>query len=87
LATLRSPVSAARRPFADIESLERARSSAMRHWDLNTLQPMLADDLIYCHSNGRRENKAQRLESLQGGRIRYRALNSCRCGRAPRRAP
>jgi hypothetical protein len=87
LAALPSPVSAARRPLADIESVERARSSAMTHRDLKALQSMLADNLIYCHSNGRCENKAQLLESLQSSRIRYRAVSSCRCGRAPRRAP
>ena len=87
LAALRSPVSAARRPLEDIEPVERARSSAMTHRDLQALQSMLADDLIYCHANGRCENKAQLLESLQSSGIGYRAVSSCRCGRAPRRAP
>jgi hypothetical protein len=36
---------------------------------------MLADDLIYCHSNGRCETKAQLLESIRTGRIRYRSVD------------
>ena len=47
----------------------------MTHQDIKTLQPMLADDLIYCHSNGRCETKAQLLESIRTGRIRYRAVD------------
>jgi ketosteroid isomerase-like protein len=62
-------------PLADIESVERARFAAMTQQDVKALQPMLADDLIYCHSNGRCESKAQLLESIRTGRIRYRAVD------------
>ena len=43
-------------PLADSESVERARFAAMTHRDLDALEPLLADDLSYCHSNGRCEN-------------------------------
>jgi len=62
-------------PLADIESVERARFAAMTHQDIKALQNTLADDLIYCHSNGRCESKAQLLESIRSGRIRYRAVD------------
>ena len=62
-------------PLADIESVERARFAAMTHQDIKALQPMLADDLIYCHSNGRCETKAQLLESIRSGRIRYNSVD------------
>jgi ketosteroid isomerase-like protein len=62
-------------PLADIESVERARFAAMTQQDVKALQPMLADDLIYCHSNGRCESKTQLLESIRTGRIRYRAVD------------
>jgi hypothetical protein len=52
--------------------MERARSSALTHRDLQALQSMRADDLIYCHANGRCENKAQLRESLQSSGIGYR---------------
>jgi len=47
----------------------------MTHRDLNALEPMRAQDLIYCRANGRCESKAQLLQSLKSGRIRYRAVN------------
>ena len=62
-------------PLADIESVERARFAAMTHQDVKALEPMLADDLIYCHSNGRCENKAQLLESIRSGSLRYHAVD------------
>jgi len=62
-------------PLADIEAVERARFAAMTHQDVNALQSMLADDLIYCHSNGRCENKAQLLESIRTGRIVYHSVD------------
>jgi ketosteroid isomerase-like protein len=61
-------------PLADIESVERARFAAMTHQDIKSLQSMLADDLIYCHSNGRCETKAQLLESIRTGRIVYHSV-------------
>jgi ketosteroid isomerase-like protein len=61
-------------PLADIESVERARFAAMTHQDIKALQPMLADDLIYCHSNGRCETKPQLLESIRTGRVRYNTV-------------
>ena len=62
-------------PLADIEAVERARFAAMTHQDIKALQSMLADDLIYCHSNGRCENKAQLLESIRTGRIVYHSVD------------
>jgi ketosteroid isomerase-like protein len=62
-------------PLADMQSVEEARFEAMEHQDVAALAPMLADDLIYCHSNGRCENKSQLLESIRSGRVRYRAID------------
>ena len=62
-------------PLADIESVERARFAAMTHQDVKALEPMLADDLIYCHSDGRCENKAQLLESIRSGSLRYHSVD------------
>jgi hypothetical protein len=57
-----------------IAALERERFSAMARGDVATLEPLLADDLTYCHSNGECETKAQFLASLESGRLRYRAI-------------
>jgi ketosteroid isomerase-like protein len=62
-------------PLGEIESVEQARFSAMERQDLTALKPMLADDLIYCHSNGRCETKSQLLESIRTGRIRYHSID------------
>jgi hypothetical protein len=74
-------------PLADIESVQGARFAPMTHQDIKTLQPMLADDLIDCHANGRCETKAQLLESIAPGASAIAPSISCRCVRARRRAP
>lgn len=55
----------------DIEALERARFAAMTRQDTEALRPMLADDLVYCHSNARCESREQFLATLSSGTIRY----------------
>ncbi|HKZ74446.1 MAG TPA: nuclear transport factor 2 family protein, partial [Steroidobacteraceae bacterium] len=58
----------------DVEALERSRFTAMTAQDVGALEPMLADDLVYCHSNGACETKAQFLETIHSGRIRYQVM-------------
>jgi ketosteroid isomerase-like protein len=53
---------------------ERARFLAMTRQDMPTLARMLADDLVYCHSDGRCETKTEFLETIRSQRIRYRAI-------------
>ena len=50
---------------------EDARFAAMVRADTARLRAALADDLVYVHSNGRRETKAQYLESVGSGTLRY----------------
>lgn len=59
---------------AEIETLERVRFAAMTRQDAETLRPMLADDLVYCHSNARCESREQFLQTIATGVIRYRAI-------------
>jgi ketosteroid isomerase-like protein len=59
---------------ADLERLERARFDAMTRQDIAALEPMLADDLVYCHSDGSCEGKREFLETIRSGRIRYLEL-------------
>lgn len=65
--------SAPARP-ADIAALERARFAAMTRQDVAALEPLLAEDLRYCHSNGLCESRAEFLESIGSGSIRYRRI-------------
>jgi hypothetical protein len=54
--------------------LERARFDAMTRQDVRALEPLLADDLVYCHSHGLCETKTEFLESIGNASIRYRSI-------------
>lgn len=57
----------------DVLAADARRFAAMLQNDLTTLETLLADDLTYTHSNGLAESKAQFLESLRSGKLRYLA--------------
>jgi hypothetical protein len=61
-------------PTESVESVERARFVAMTRQDIVALDPMLAPDLTYCHSNGLCEDKTHFLETIQAGAIRYKEM-------------
>jgi hypothetical protein len=63
------------RPAESIESVERARFVAMTRQDIAALDPVLAPDLSYCHSNGTCEDKIHFLETIQTGGVRYKEMN------------
>ncbi len=54
-----------------VSLLEQRRLESMTRSDLESLAPLLADDLTYTHSNGQLETKDQFLESLRSGRMQY----------------
>jgi ketosteroid isomerase-like protein len=58
-----------------VQQAERQRFAAMTAQDLAALDPLLADELHYCHSNGECENKLQFLETVRSGRIRYESID------------
>ncbi len=57
-------------------TLEKQRFLAMTQKDTLFLQKVLADDLIYTHSNALVETKKDFLTSIQTGRIIYKNLES-----------
>jgi hypothetical protein len=57
-----------------VQQAERQRFAALTAQNLAALDPMLADELNYCHSNGQVENKQQFLETVRTGRIRYESI-------------
>ena len=61
-------------PDEEVEQVERRRFAAMVAQDIAALEPLLADDLTYGHSNGEFQNKAEFLETIRGGRLRYEAI-------------
>lgn len=58
-----------------VEQVEQRRFAAMVAQDVATLEPMLAEELHYGHSTGEVENKAQLLETVRSGRLRYEAFD------------
>lgn len=56
---------------ASILAFEDARFAAMINADTSTLARMLADDLVYVHSTGRVETKAEFLTAISSRALRY----------------
>jgi ketosteroid isomerase-like protein len=57
-----------------ITNSEQQRFEAMVKRDTITLKKLLADDLVYIHSNAYLENKAQHLEAVGTGSIQYQSI-------------
>lgn len=58
-----------------IDQVERRRFTAMVAQDVAALEPLLAEELRYVHSNGQLESRAQFLETVRSGRIRYESID------------
>jgi hypothetical protein len=57
-----------------LRKLELQRFAAFERGDISVLAGMLADDLSYTHSNGLHESKAELLNRLQSGELKYEQL-------------
>jgi hypothetical protein len=57
-----------------IRGLERERFRAMVDGDGQSLDTLLADNVSYVHTNGKRETKRQFIDGITGGRRRYRQI-------------
>ena len=55
-------------------AVEVERYNAMIAADRSALAPMLAEELVYIHSNGIQENKVQLLDAIQAGDIKYLSI-------------
>mgnify|MGYP000095977319 CR=1 FL=1 len=53
---------------------EQRRFEAMTRKDTAALRDMLADDLVYIHSNALTENKKEHLSSIASGRMVYETM-------------
>jgi hypothetical protein len=58
-----------------ILELERQRADAMVRADVSELRSLLADDLSYTHSDGRRDTKESFLALVAGPDLRYRGVD------------
>ena len=59
---------------SQIEELERRRYAAMVDADLDTLDELLSDDVLYTHSNASVDTKASYLDVLRSGTLVYHSL-------------
>jgi hypothetical protein len=57
-----------------IRGLERERFRAMVDGNGELLDALLSDNVIYVHTNGKRESKQQFIDAITAGRRRYRQI-------------
>jgi hypothetical protein len=57
-----------------IRGLERERFRAMVEGDGPSLDALLSDNVIFVHTNGKRETKQQFIDAITAGRRRYRQI-------------
>lgn len=60
-------------PADAVRQLEKRRFEAQQTKDANALREILADDLVYTHSNGLQDGKASFIESITSGRQVYQS--------------
>jgi ketosteroid isomerase-like protein len=60
--------------FEAIRAVERERFRAMVDGDGQSLDSLLADNVSYVHTNGKRETKRQFIDGIVAGRRRYRQI-------------
>ena len=57
-----------------IIELDKKRMQAMAEKDIATLEKVLADDLIYCHSSARLDTKKSLIGNMQAGTTVYTSV-------------
>jgi Domain of unknown function (DUF4440) len=57
-----------------VRRVERERFRAMVDGNGELLEDLIADNVSYVHTNGKRESKQQVIDSIIGGRRRYRQI-------------
>jgi ketosteroid isomerase-like protein len=60
---------------AMIIELDRKRMTAMAQKDIATLQTLLSDDLVYCHSSARLDTKQSLIGAMQSGATVYTGVD------------
>lgn len=58
----------------EVLAVESARVAALEQDDFPALEEILSDDLLYTHSSGVAETKAEFMAALRSGRLKYRSL-------------
>jgi ketosteroid isomerase-like protein len=58
----------------DVRDVDVMRFHAMVQNDLKSLAPLLAENLVYMHTDGTIESKSEFLERFRSGSLRYRSI-------------
>ncbi|MEP7246338.1 MAG: nuclear transport factor 2 family protein [Gammaproteobacteria bacterium] len=61
--------------LADVEAAEGARFAAFVSADPAAMKPLLAADLVYCHSTGRCQNREELMASIVAKETIYRGMD------------
>jgi hypothetical protein len=61
--------------LAEVEAVERARFQAWVKEDVAAMRPMLADDLLYCHSSGQCQNRDEIVASITSKEADYQKMD------------
>ena len=64
----------AQSPVEDVKAAEKKRFDVTVKGDYKALDALLAEDLIYVHSNGKVDNEKSFLEGLTSGRSKYHSI-------------
>jgi hypothetical protein len=59
----------------EMEAVERARFQTWTKGDIAAMQTVLADDALYCHSNGQCQNKKEFITDIETKQRSYRKLD------------
>ena len=59
----------------EMEAIERARFQAWTTSDIAAMQAVLAEDVVYCHSNGQCQNRKEFIADIESKRRIYRKLD------------
>jgi len=61
---------------AEVIALDRKRMDASCELDFDALDKLIADDLIYTHSNARQDTKASLIGAMKSGSTVYKAIDT-----------
>ena len=76
LALLVSPVVfAASKAATDVEAVERARFQTWVKGDVAAMQAVIADDALYCHSNGQCQTKKELIGEIESKQRVYKKMD------------
>jgi len=59
----------------EVLDFEKARINATLNSDVLALQSMLSDDLVWVHSSGKKQNKAEYIEDHAQKRVKYNKIS------------